>query len=148
MEAFIVKTFPCNLNGDGFTTTLLKEGDVADIPDTLIEGLEEEGYITIGEDVPTVQSTDEEKKDDDKIVEEVITPTVEKKKEEPKKKKAVKKATKKSAVVTAYEQQVEQYVSMGKEGMLELLEDSDVELKGKESDLELAELCVAAESSE
>lgn len=54
-KAFVVKSFRCCLTDNGITSTYLKEGTVVDIPSNLVSGLEKEGFISIGDDVPTVQ---------------------------------------------------------------------------------------------
>ena len=166
MEAFILKTFPCNLKNDGIHATLLKEGEVVDIPDDLIVGLEREGYIVTGTDVPTVADTETDEDADGSEDDGSDADTEDggsedsgsdtdadgsednESEDKPNENKKSKKKTnkQKSKAVKEYQKKVDSYLSLGKEGMLETLEDNEVSVTGKETDLELAELCVAAET--
>lgn len=112
-EVFIVKTFPCGINDK---TVICKAGDVLDIPEDVVAGLEAEGYITIGDDIPVVEEEASTDDVDDDVDEEVD--------EDP-------ELTK--------EQYIDKYT---KAELVTLLEEEGEELNGKENKDTLAALCV------
>jgi hypothetical protein len=75
-EVFVLKSFICAMDGIGIKKTRFPEGVIASIPDSVVLGLEEAGYISLGDDIPVVAPVEEEieeLEEEDELDEELLT---------------------------------------------------------------------------
>ena len=114
-SVFVVKTFKCAMDGIGIEIKLCHKGTVVDIPKDLVISLENEEYITTGDDVPNVLEEETEENGEEEVVPENT------------KEHFMENNTKAELVLIIESQQ----------------DDEDEKLTGKENKEKLAEICVA-----
>ena len=59
-KVFVIKSFKCSLDDIGISQAFLKEGTICEIPTSAVLGLEKEGFIATGDDIPENKEQEQE----------------------------------------------------------------------------------------